>query len=268
MLRSWLHLDAQDVNTVEKKNEGRIISLETVSVTSDINGVIRDSSIMKYDFLVKEENLPWIKEHGIRFFLLLPVKKPGPYYMRVAVKDQVSGKVGSAYQFVDIPDLKKDRLALSNLFVINNSADAAWIRSGVSKETAQSVPVPILRRDESRSPALRNYAPGDHFEYMSVIYNSKHRKEASPELESQFVLYKDGSELFKSDPEPLSLSGAVDFDRIPLMQRLLLGNSLQAGDYVLQLLVRDKRRGGKKGLASQTLTFGISADESTTEADH
>jgi VWFA-related protein len=267
MLRSWLHLDAQDVNIVEKKGEGHSISLETVCVTSDINGYIRDSNIMKYEFRIRDENVAWVKEHGIRFSLFLPAKKPGPYYVRVAVKDQVSGKVGSAYQFVDIPDLKKGRLALSNIFVVNNADDAAWIQSGATKEKATNWFNPILSRDESRSPALRDYFPGDHFEYMSVIYNAKHEKEAAPELESQFVLFKDGAELMKSEMQPLDVSGNNDLNRIPIRRRLMLGDSLQTGDYVLQLLVQDKQRNKKSGLVSQSLSFQI-PNSSGPAGDH
>ena len=268
MLRSWLHLDAQNVTMVKKDNEGQIISIETVCVTSDINGYIRDSSIVKYEFRVRDENVSWIKEHGIRFSLSLPVKKPGPYYVRVAVKDQVSGKVGSAYQFVDIPDLKKGNLALSNLFVINNADDAAWIQSGAAKENAPNYFNPVLSRDESRSPALRSYLPGDHFEYFSVLYNAKHEKEAAPELESQFVLFKDGTELMKSEPQALDLGSADNPGRIPLRRRLLLGNSLQGGDYVLQLLVKDKQRNKKSGLASQSLSFEIPSSGTALPKDH
>jgi len=268
VLRSWLHLDARNVTMVEKEKEGHLISLETVCVTSDINGYIRDSSIVKYEFRVRDENLSWVKEHGIRFSLLLPVKKPGSYYVRVAVKDQASGKVGSAYQFVDIPDLKKGRLALSNIFVVNNAEDAAWIQSGVMKESATKWFNPMLSRDESRSPALRNYLPGDHFEYMSVIYNAKHEKGTAPELESQFVLFKDGAELTKSELQPLEMVDAAGLDRIPIRRRLLLGDSLQAGDYVLQLLVKDQQKGKKSGIASQTLSFGIPANPSGPAGDH
>ena len=35
-------------------------------------------------------------------------------------KNQKSGKVGSAYQFVEIPDLKKNRLNLSDLFIVES----------------------------------------------------------------------------------------------------------------------------------------------------
>jgi len=77
LIRSWLHLDAQNVTLTEKKGEGHFTSLETVCVTSDVNGYIRDANIMKYEFRIPDENLSWVRKNGIRFTVLLPVKKPG-----------------------------------------------------------------------------------------------------------------------------------------------------------------------------------------------
>jgi VWFA-related protein len=256
LIRSWLHLDAQDVAMTEKQNEGHFISLETVCVTSDINGYIRDANIMKFEFRVLDENLAWVREHGIPFSLFLPVKKPGAYYVRVAVKDLVSEKVGSAYQFVEIPDLKKGRLALSNIFPVGRNDSASWIRSGITEDLSQTWLKPILRRETSRSPALRSYLPGDSFEYMAVVYNAKHKE--TLDLESQFILYKDGSELLKSELQKLGLAGVGNFDRIPIRRRLVLGDMMQEGDYVLQLLVKDNHAKKKNSLAAQTLTFEIS----------
>ncbi|HZL56037.1 MAG TPA: hypothetical protein VFC21_03085, partial [Bryobacteraceae bacterium] len=50
---------------------------------------------------------------GIRFSMRLEVKQPGDYQIRVAVRDPASGKSGSAYTFLKIPDFSKGRLALA-----------------------------------------------------------------------------------------------------------------------------------------------------------
>ncbi len=259
MLRSWLQVDAQNVTFLEKKDEGYIISLETICVATDISGYIQDSGFMHYNhvFQVEEGNLSAVNKQGIRFSLLLPVKKPGSYYVRVAVKDRNSGKVGSAYQYLEIPDLKKKRLALSNIFVINSRKDAEWILSGKAGDIPQNSIVPILRRAEGKSPAFLSCLPGDQFQYMAVIYNARSKKNEAPELESQFVLYKDGSELLTLEPKPLTLDNTNNFVRIPVTGKLRLGKALEEGDYVMQLLVKDKNRGKEDNLASQTLSFKI-----------
>ncbi len=260
LIRSWVHLNAQNVTMTEKKGEGHFAAFETVCVTTDINGYIQDANIMKYEFRISDENLAWIRENGIRFTVLLPVKKPGSYYVRVAVKNQESGNVGSAYQFIEIPDLKKKRLALSNMFILGRDDNAAWIRSGVTEDLSQTWVKPVLNREASRSPALRSFLPGESFEYMTVVYNAEHDKDAAPDLESQFVLFKDGVEFFKSESQKVNLSGIHDFDRIPIRRRMVLGETLQKGDYALQLLVKDNDRRGKNGLASQSMAFEISPE--------
>jgi len=92
---------------------------------------------------------------------------------------------------------------------------------------------------------------------MAVVYSAKHKREEAPDLKSHFVLYQDGVKSFESEPQKLALTGESNFDRIPLRRRMVFGDALQAGDYVLQLLVKDERRGKKDGLATQTLNFTI-----------
>lgn len=253
LVRSWIHLDAKNLEIV-KKEAGSIISLATISLLYDAEGIVKDSSLMKYDFGVKEENIQWIREHGLRFSLLTPVKTPGDYFVRVGVRDQASGKAGSAYEFVQIPDLSKGRLAISNMFVVTNKEDASWILSGVNSDDFKRWLTPNISRDETRNPALRSYKPGENFEYMAVLYNA-HKKSNMPDLESQFVLYRNGTECLKGEPQKVQLEGVTDLSRITIRKKMLLGNSMGKGDYVLQLLVKDKQK--KQKPVDQTLSFQI-----------
>jgi VWFA-related protein len=257
LVRSWLHLNLNELN-MQKDSDGYLVLLETVSVPSDITGVIGNASLVHYKFHIPEKNFTFVREHGMRFSLTLPVKKPGAYYIRVAVKDEISGKIGSAYQFVRIPNLRDGRLALSDLFLINSDKDLDTIEPRLAEDNSQSWFMPITKRDDSKSPALRNYQPGDSFEYMSVVYNAEHDKNKLPDLESQFILYRDGQEIMKSQPQSVALKDINKWNGIPIKGKMVLENTLQEGDYVLQLWVKDKRAGSKRNLASQTLNFNIS----------
>jgi VWFA-related protein len=256
LVQSWLHLNLNELN-MQKETEGYLVKLETVSVATDSAGVLQDSSLMHYQFRIQEGNLAFIRDHGMRFSLALPIKKPGAYYIRVAVKDEISGKIGSAYQFVDIPNLRARRLALSNLFFINGEADLALIQPELTRNTSQRWLVPNTKRDEGKSPAIRRYRPGESIEYLSVVYNAKQDKDAPPDLEPSFVLYKDGKEIMKGQPQTVDLKSINNWDGIPIKGKLVLENTQREGDYVLQLLVKDNRAGKKKNLASQALDFSI-----------
>ena len=85
-------------------------------------------------------------------------------------------------------------------------------------------------------------------------------KFASPSsLEYQYTLFRNSLELFKSDPRSVELSGAADFKRIPIRQRVLLDNAVQPGDYVLLLQVKDKQAKEKHNVAAQALDFEVLA---------
>jgi VWFA-related protein len=257
VLRSWLHVDARDLTITENPGEGFFVKLETMCLTSDINGGVNDARKLTYDFKIREENLSWIREHGIRFSLLLPIKMPGAYYVHAAIRDLNSGKIGSAYQFVQIPNLKRKLLALSNIFVVSQKEDVEWIRTGKAGDLNKTMFEPVLKRGERYSPALRQYASGKNLNFMAVAYNSKHNKEKPPMLEVQSVLYKDGAEIYKSEFKPLELGGVTNYGRIPITQKLNLDSALSNGTYVLELLVRDQNRREKDGLLSQVLDFQV-----------
>jgi VWFA-related protein len=256
LLRSWINLDAQKLNVTETEDGNHTVTIEALCVTSDINDFIQDVINPRYVFGIKKEDLPWVRAHGIRFSLFLPVKKPGAYYVRAAVQDQGSGAVGSAYQFIEIPDLKKNRLCLSNLFILHRDEDGSWIRSGMTEETGSRFS-PVLSRDENKSPALRKYRPGESFEYVTVIYNAKVKEKLPPDLESQVVLYRNGHEVYRTEPEAVNLSKATDFKRIPIRNRMIFGNNMPPGEYILQLRVNDRQAKKKDSGASQSLSFEI-----------
>jgi len=262
LARSWIHIDPQNIEFTETEDGGARIDIDTVCMTSDIDGVISDFRHAQYTFNFgaenKAENIAWIQKYGIRFSMLLPVKNPGSYTVRVAVHDMKSGKVGSVYQFVEIPDLKKKGLALSDIFMITSAADINWIGSDATKEIAEGVFFPAMNNAETRTPALRSYLPGDNLQTLTIIYNADMEMLTRTGIETQTILYKDGRELIRGEPRPINPAGVSDIDNIPILQRLTLGADMTPGNYALQLLVIDKKNSKKKeGVVSQTLSFTI-----------
>jgi VWFA-related protein len=253
LLQSWVHVDARDLSIGEAKGGIHSISLEGACLTSNIDNNILDSSTQRYDYSFKSADVPWIKEHGLQFSIALPVKKPGAYYVRAAMKELGSGKIGSAYQFIEIPDLKKGRLSLSNIFVVNRDEDMPGGRTNTSELS------PDVRRDSRKSSALRSYASGEAIDFTAVIYNAEAGLNQKPDLESQFTLFGNGNELFKSEIIAVDLRSATDFQRIPIRKTLTLAQSVEPGDYVLQLQVTDKQSNKKNSVATQTLYFKVSA---------
>lgn len=256
-LRAWIHLDGRALGITDEKNGGHSISVDAVAATSDIDGKVRDSAKRQLKLALNDADVEWIRAHGLRFSLSLHKEEPGGYYVRVAIKDQVSGAIGSAYEFLEIPDLKKGVLSLSSIVVLNNREDADWVRSATS-EGSKPIPdqsVPLIARGQ----ALRKYRAGESFEYMATVYNAKTNAGTLPDLESQVVLFGDGRELFTTEAEPVRLDTPHNVQKIPIRKNLLLQETLPPGDYVLKLQVRDRREKGRNRVAEQLLQFEISA---------
>jgi VWFA-related protein len=256
VLQSRLYLDGKDLTFIEKNEDTDSISIEAAILTSDVHNAVQDSSIQQYDFLIKKENVPWMKENGFIFSIALPVKNPGAYYVRTAVKDMRSGKIGSAYQFMEIPDLKNGRLSLSNIFLMDRDEDAPWAQPDTPQESRKLLS-PDMRRDHRNSPANKSYLPGETITYAAVIYNAVSGALQKPALESQFILYGNGKVLREGPLESVDISGARDFKRIPIRNKLVLENAIEPGDYVLMLSVKDIQANKKFMIASQSLDFKV-----------
>jgi VWFA-related protein len=254
VLRSWLYLDGGNLEFTKETDGGRLVSLEAAGITSDLKGAILDSGNARYEVRVSSEELPLIREEGIRVALSFPAKKPGAYYVRVAMKDKTSGKIGSAYQFIDIPDLNKDRLALSSIFITNQSEDLVGSQSETNKSSRQSI---ASGRIPSRGQGFRSYLSGQSLEFRAVIYNARSSESAPPDLQSQSALFKNGEEVLRGPWEPIDPQGLADLKRIPIGKKLQLDDALQPGDYVFQLQVQDKRAKKNENIAAQTTYFQI-----------
>jgi VWFA-related protein len=259
-LRAWIHLDGYTLGITDIKDGTHSISLEAVAATSSIDGIMRDSAKKQLTMELRDIDLEWIRAHGLNFSLSLHKDKPGAYYIRVAIKDQISGSIGSAYEFIEIPDLAKETLALSSIFVLNSSEDLAWARMETTKGSWQSQPDDIQYLIV-RNQALRKYKPGERFEYMAVLYNLKSKVGMPPDLETQVVLFGgDGRELYKSEPESVQFDNSNNLKRIPIRKSLLLERMLQPGNYILKLQVHDRRAKGQSGIVEQLMQFEISAN--------
>ena len=259
LVRSWIHFDPKDVKIIETEGGGGRINLETLCVTSDINGNIQDTKHAEFSLsnINSHEDIAWIQKHGIRFSLLLPVKKPGPYYVQVSVQDKETGKVGSAYQFLEIPEIKKNALALSNIFMITSVDDLVWMSSDVTKDIAGGVFFPMYQ-GEARSPALRTYMSGDNLHTLVMLYNADEKAIARSEIEIQTILYKDGKEWLRNEPIPIAVAGEKNPDGIPIVQKLTIRPDMPPGDYMLQLAVTDKKNSKRQeGNAIQFLSFTV-----------
>ena len=262
LIRAWIHIDPKDVKIVETEGGSARIDLETVCLTSDMNGNVHDLKQLTHTYEIvhenRNENIALIRKYGIRFAMLLPVKKPGSYYVRTAVKDVESGNVGSAYQFIEIPDLDKKGMALSDIFMVNSDEELKRLVSDATDGIEEGLFFPVFHSEETRSPALRTYSPRDRLNALAMLYNADYKAANRSGIEIRFILYRNGEEFLRFMPALVKPSDAGNALGIPILQGFTLGADMPPGDYVLQLAVTDKKNSRKQeGFATQALSFTV-----------
>jgi hypothetical protein len=242
-VKSLLHLSTRDLSFTKEPDNTHKAVIDFVAFTFGDSGRVIDSQIRTDTIRINDDTFEKVKREGIIYTLDLPVKKAGGYQLRVAVRDTVSQRIGSANQFIEVPDLKKNRIRLSGL-----------VLTGTGSETGPA----SLATDLQHSPAVRRLRTGMVLDYSFYIYNPQlDRATKRPKLEAQAVLLKDGEPVFTGTARELKLAEQSDWKQIASNGRIRLGWNMRPGDYVLQVIVTDKLAKEKNGVTTQWIDFEI-----------
>jgi VWFA-related protein len=159
---------------------------------------------------------------------------PGFYLVKVAARDARGGQMGSASQWVEIPDLSKRQLALSSLHIGGHAV-------GVEKGGAAQVQFSVDRRFQ-RSSKL---------DFLAFIYNAT--RAPGLDLLAHVRVTREGRAVVSAPPIKIAPPAETDFARIPFTGVISLGQ-LPPGRYELELEVTDN---AAKTSAAQRIAFDI-----------
>ena len=248
-MRSLLHIDANDLTFTKEADGIYKTMIDLAAITFGDNGVPIEQLGRTYQVRLSESEHKRILREGLVYYVTVPIKKPGAYQLRMSLRDSASERIGSASQFIDAPDIKKKRLALSGIIVRAQSpggALAAAAGEGHEQGSAQA------------SAAVRQFKPGTVIEYALFIYNPKLDKASSqPQVMTQVKLFRDGKEIFSGKEISYDSSGQTDLQRLRVSGGLQLSSIMESGDYVLQVTVTDLLADKKHRIAAQWMDFQI-----------
>jgi len=251
-LSTMLHIDARDLSFQSEPDGHHKTVLDLVAVTFDENGNAEDRTSESHTIDLADAAYQRALTNGILYNVHHPVKKPGPYQMRVAVCDPNADTVGSASQFVEVPDVSKGRLTLSSLLIReddetnpNSAAGAAAGKTGAPAQTDQN---------PNGSPAMRIFRPGHEIIYAYQVLNAE--VSGKPDLQVQTRIFRDGDQIYEGKPMPLTLSAKSDPKNLLGGGAMRLGPNMKPGDYVLQVIVTDKANGRNQS-AAQSMDFEV-----------
>ncbi len=168
--------------------------------------------------------------------------KPGLYQVRVASRDEKSGRTGSASQWIEIPDLAKRSLTMSSLLVGGRPAQ-------VSGTEGNAFENPVIISVDRRLPH------NSKLRFLTEIYNATQGTTASatPDVAIQVQVFRDDQPVITTALRKVSTEGLTDLSRIPYAAEILL-NNLPAGHYVLRVSAIDRIA---KTSASREISFEI-----------
>lgn len=250
---SLLHIDANNLTFAQEPNGQRKGSFEIAAFTFGDNGRIVDQNVRGYTIHMTEKEFEQTLKAGIFYRVNLVIKKPGAYQLRTAVRDTASLRVGSANQFIDVPDVKKSRLVLSGMIVRGTHPG-----SEKTVQMTRTTEGKVEEDDPQASPAVRRFARGMALEYACILYNAKVDKATGrPQLETQLRLFRDGKQVFTGKTNTFASGQQRDLTRLVAGGSFLLGKELQQGEYALQFIVTDKLAKEKEQIATNWIDFEI-----------
>jgi len=154
---------------------------------------------------------------------------PGLYHVRVAARDERSGRAGSAHGWLEIPDLAKGQLALSSVMIGSRPATVKET-AGNSQNILDSIGLSVDHR-------LRR---GDYLRFLVFVYNAaRAATESKPDIAVQVQIVRDTQPVITTPLKKVSSENMADMGRIPYAAEVSLAD-MPSGRYLLRLTVVDR----------------------------
>jgi VWFA-related protein len=163
---------------------------------------------------------------------------PGLYQVRVAARDDKSGKIGSAFAWIEIPDLAKKKLEMSSLLLGERTQE---MMTNVSSPGGISPVALSASHRFKRESTLR---------FLLFAYNAAFSAtEQKPDVAVQVQIIRDDQPVLTTALRKVTTDGVKDLARLPYAAEVPL-SELLPGRYLLQVSVID--RVAKQSTSRQT----------------
>lgn len=241
LVRALFHIESSKLTFTETSDGKKAVKLDLAAFAFDDKGAAIDLNAKHAALTFDEAQYKQVLAEGLTYRADFPVKKPGAYQFRAVLRDIESGRLGTASEFINVPDLSKNRLAMSGLVLTLPKAENS------ATETA----------DARTSPYVRSFARTGWVQYGAAIYNvTTDKKTNQPQLSVQAEIYRDGKLLKQLPPKPIELPAKASAKRFDFVGQMLL-NNFQPGDYLLRVVVTDALAKKKVGQVEQWMDFSV-----------
>jgi len=257
MLQSFLHVKASDLTFATEPDGSRKASFNIAAVTFGDNGRVLDQFGYPVSITVPANDLEQVNRNGFVYSVAIPIKKPGAYQLRMAIRDEATERIGSAMQFVEVPDLEKNKLTVSGI-LLSGVPLSKYLTGTSGRSAAQKLEGANLEADADANPAVRLFKGDLALIYAFNIYNARiNKKTGKAQLKTQLKLYRDGQLIFTGDEVAFSPVDETDPKRLLGAGVVQMKSGMTEGGYVIQIVVTDLLEKGKAKVASQSIDFDV-----------
>ena len=216
LVRSFVYIAASDLQfeTVEGRHKAWI---ELHGVVFGDNGAVIEQLRRGLTISLPENEYADAIKNGLGFSVDIPVKRTGAFQVRVAIRDKETSKIGSAGEFVLVPDLRNKKPAVSGIVLGGGSR-------GRSEQEALA------------NTVARRFDLNTDLDFVYVFYNAL--QFAKPVMETK--LFRDGKVIFSGPETPIQITGQPDPERVVVNGKVRLSPDLEPGFYYLQVVITDK----------------------------
>ena len=208
--------------------DGKIQAIIDISgVYLDDKGVVKDSFLRRV--VTTAPSLEAAKSEMGEITFTYPARlPPGLYQVRAAASDEKSGRAGSAYSWIEIPDLAKKQLSMSSVLLGERSQSKL---TNVSDSSSASPVALSASHRFKRDSTLR---------FLVFAYNTTPAPtDQKPDVAVQVQVIRDDQPVLTTALRKITTEGVTDLARLPYAAEIPMSDMLP-GRYLLQISVIDR----------------------------
>lgn len=227
-------IDATGLSFEQQGNTPRSV-LEVVGVVLDERGQTVNSFSHGFE-LKRGAGAP---QKDLNYHNVVPLA-PGLYQVRLAVADGEMKQLGSAADWIEIPDLSRKSLQLSSIFLAEEGRDLADIYNALAATLQPKKP-----QENAGGPAtnplqpIRRFSRGANLDFLVFAYHAQLTAQGTGGLSIRTKVLAGGQTIHTSPPNDMPLSAEMAGQPVPVVARLPLA-SYEPGEYELRLEVTDQ----------------------------
>lgn len=224
-----VHLDG-DALQYKPQDRSLVVEAEIVTTVFDQTGKLANTLAQAVKAVLSPEQAERARREGFRYNKRLTLK-PGFYQLRVGVRDTGNNLMGTSMCWVEVPDLKKGKLALSSLFLGKESKKELKSDTAAAAKQAATPEFVVGRA---------TFKIGETGFYRIVVYNAQTSNEAESKITIKVEILNSERVAYQGGWQPLaSRTIRRDAKGIEAGGQLELG--LAPGIYSLKVTVKDPK---------------------------